>query len=312
MHLSELCGDSNIDAIIAHLRQVAPLEPVPVASSSEGAAGEETAAATDHSNIHGLWGYRDNDGRTAFHWALALKNFDLARKLMQAPYNAPVLTEDEGWSTPFATACTVGTPLDLLSEILDRSVTAFTALMEQKEAEQSSTSELQNSGGADLVDPVQGSKDGGPEKLLFGMSGISKPADSTPASITTVLVNAEDATGQTPLLLAVGRGHLNVVRFLLERGADLMHQNRRGESSLHRAVSRGHMDLVEFLVSTSEKNNATNKAVHRRWMNLRDKHGESALFYASTDNNEEIGRYLLRHGADRELRNADGKAFWDV
>lgn len=312
MHLSELCRDSDIDVIIARLRQVAPLEPAPAFSLPERAADDDTTPATGHSDFHGLWSYQDNDGRTAFHWAIALKNFDLARKLMQVPYNSPVLTEDEEWSTPFATACSVGGPLDLLKEILDRSVAEFAAHMKQKESQQNPTSEEQNSSSAPLTEVAQGSSDEKSTRLLSDMAGVSQPVDATPASISAALVDAEDATGQTPLLLAVGRGHLSIVRFLLENGADLMHQNRRGQSCLHRAVNRGNMELVEFLVSTSEKNNAKNKAAHRAWMDLRDKHGDSALFYASMDNNEEIGRYLLRHGADRELRNADGKAFWEV
>lgn len=45
-------------------------------------------------------------------------------------------------------------------------------------------------------------------------------------------------------------------------------------------------------------------------MNLQDKRGDSALFYASSDENEDIGVYLLRHGADRHLRNKEGKEFW--
>ncbi|GET87822.1 hypothetical protein, conserved [Leishmania tarentolae] len=312
MHLSELCRDSDIDVIIARLRQVAPLEPAPASSSFEEAADDDTTPATGHSDHHGLWSYQDNDGRTAFHWAIALKNFDLARKLMQAPYNSPVLTEDEEWSTPFATACSVGAPLDLLKEILDRSVAEFSAHMKQREAQQNLTSEEQNSSSASPTEPAQGSNDGKPAMFLPNMPGISQPVDATPASITEVLADAEDATGQTPLLLAVGRGHLGIARFLLENGANLMHQNHRGQSCLHRAVNRGNVELVDLLVSTSEKNNMANKAAHRAWMDLRDKHGDSALFYASMDNNEEIGRYLLRHGADRELRNADGKAFWEV
>ncbi|KAG5481720.1 hypothetical protein CUR178_07073 [Leishmania enriettii] len=312
MHLSELCRDSNIDAIIACLRQVAPLEPAPAPPSSEGAVDDDATAATEHSSLHGLWSYQDNDGRTAVHWAIALKNFDLARKLMQPPYNSPVLTEDEERSTPFATACSVGAPLDLLREILNRSVAEFAANVKQRRAQLHVASEGQSSGSAVPAEPGQEKSDGKPTKFLSDMLGIPQPADTTQAFISTALVDAEDATGQTPLLLAVGRGHLGIVRFLLESGADLAHQNRRGQSPLHRAVNRGNMELVELLVSTSEKSNATNMAAHRAWMDLRDKHGDSALFYASMDNNEEIGRYLLRHGANRELRNADGKAFWEV
>ncbi|KAK7196979.1 Ankyrin repeats (many copies)/Ankyrin repeats (3 copies)/Ankyrin repeat [Novymonas esmeraldas] len=290
MHLSELCRNSDIDVITARLRQVA--------SGSDTSAGNYVGDEAEPVDTRGLWSYQDNDGRTAFHWAIALKNFDLARTLMQEPYNSPVLTGDEEWNTPFATACSVGAPLDLLREVLDRSVAAFAAQMKHTEAHPSDT--------------IAGTADGDATPAPLHIPGLSRSTDGTPASIAAAVIDAEDATGQTALLLAAGRGHTAIVRFLVEHGADLMRQNGRGQSALHRAVNRGNVELVEYLVSTSEAVHAANKAVHRRWMDLQDVRGDSALFYASMDNNEELGRYLLRHGADRDLRNTAGKTFWEV
>lgn len=324
MHLSELCRDSDIDVIVARLRQLAPLDGVaPAAASSDG---DTAPSAAGVSNLHQLWSYQDNDGRTAFHWAIALKNFDLARQLMQAPHNAPVLSEDEEMNTPFATACRVGAPLDLIQEILDRSVAEFAAYMEHKErqfrpratlAPAISPPPTQGSSGSTGVDTEAGaapdtSAEKAAGKVLNDMPGLQRPADDAPATVRAAIVNAPETTGHSPLLLAVARGHIAIARFLLENGADLSHQNVRGQSALHRAVNTGNMELVDFLVSTSEKRHAGKKAAHRRWLDLQDLHGDSALFYASMDNNEEMGRYLLRHGADRELRNTDGKAFWEV
>jgi ankyrin repeat protein len=311
-HLSELCRGSDIDAIITRLRQVAPLDEL---QASDNAPSSNGASSSSHPDRHGLWGYQDSDGRTALHWAVALKNFDLARVLMNPPYNSPVLTEDEEWATPFATACSVGAPVELLQELLDRSMAELGEYLDWKAEHFSSPNEVRpaTDTSAALVKPpgdTNGKKGGTPAQRR--VRGVSKPADATTESAMSSIVNSEDATGLTPLLFAAGRGHLNIARFLVEHGGDLNKQNDRGQSALHRAVNRGNMDLVEYLVTASQKKNGTNKAAQRRFLDLQDCHGDSALFYASMDNNEEIGRYLLRRGADRELRNKDGKNFWEV
>lgn len=304
-HLSELCRGSDIDAIIALLRRVAPLDE----SQATDSGPSNDVSSSGRPDRYGIWGYQDNDGRTAFHWAIALKNFDLARILMNPPYNSPVLTEDEEWSTPFASACSVGAPVELLQELLEKSM----AEVEEYVSLKAKNAPSGNSGVAtDARAANRGEQQGDGCVAKAQVRGVLMPQDATPESAMWSVVNAEDATGLTPLLFAAGRGHLSIVRFLVEHGADLNHQNDRGQSALHRAVNRGNMDLVEYLVAASEKKNGTNKAAQRRFLDLQDFHGDSALFYASMDNNEELGRYLLRRGADRELRNKEGKNFWEV
>ncbi|KPA78598.1 hypothetical protein ABB37_06198 [Leptomonas pyrrhocoris] len=309
-HLSELCRGSDIDAIIARLRQVAPLDESQD-SDNIPSNGTSFRSLTDR---YGIWGYQDGDGRTAFHWAVALKNFDLAQTLMSPPYSSPVLTEDEEWTTPFATACSVGAPVELLQAILDKSMAEFVkyASWKAKHFPSAAIKSVGDSGTTPVisVDTTDGKQEGALFKT--GVRGVSIAHDATAESIMFAIVNSEEATGLTPLLLAAGRAHLDIARFLVTHGADLNHQNDRGQSALHRAVNRGNAALVEYLVAVSEKKNGTNKAAQRRFMDLQDIHGDSALFYASLDNNEEMGRYLLRHGASRDLRNRDGKNFWEV
>lgn len=53
-------------------------------------------------------------------------------------------------------------------------------------------------------------------------------------------VNAEDNVGETPLHKAVMNSqHSDVVRVLIEKGADVNAENQRGMAPLHTAVSRG-------------------------------------------------------------------------
>ena len=57
-------------------------------------------------------------------------------------------------------------------------------------------------------------------------------------------IEALDARGNTPLMLAVMLGELEFVRLLLSQGARANVINRNGWSALHEATARGNADLV--------------------------------------------------------------------
>ena len=60
----------------------------------------------------------------------------------------------------------------------------------------------------------------------------------------------DDATGQTVLMIAAGRGHLEVVQALLDSGAaPNMLDARAGASALHKACQGGHLNVVQALVA---------------------------------------------------------------
>lgn len=292
-HLSELCRGDDEEVIMVQLRRLwTGTDAIDGASGNAAPHSPEDGAAGGN-----MLAYQDADGRTAFHWAVALKNFKLATTLMHTPYNSPVLTVDSENITPFLTACSVGASQEFLAELLERSVVEYPGFSLQKGKEETVLA------GGKVEPPTDDTN------VQQAIPDLKVPSLATPK---ICVVNIPDNLGMTPLIVAASRGHLQIVRWLLDVGADLDAQNSRGQTALHRAVSRGSSDLIELLVASSEKKNADHRAAHRRWMDLQDSHGESALFYASVDNNEEVGRYLLRHGADRELRNKKGKQFWEV
>ncbi len=62
------------------------------------------------------------------------------------------------------------------------------------------------------------------------------------------LLDAANERGLTPLHLAARRGHHDVVRLLIDQGADLERTDERGFTALLYAASSGNLDLVRFLV----------------------------------------------------------------
>ncbi|KAI9732413.1 MAG: hypothetical protein M1834_001621 [Cirrosporium novae-zelandiae] len=52
-----------------------------------------------------------------------------------------------------------------------------------------------------------------------------------------------------PLVQAARKGKSDMVKFLLENGADISHTDFMGQTALHKACISGHMDLVEYLLN---------------------------------------------------------------
>jgi ankyrin repeat protein len=70
----------------------------------------------------------------------------------------------------------------------------------------------------------------------------------------------------------------DVIRGLVDRGADLNTQDSNGASVLHFGACRGHMNIVELLHN------------HGADVNSQDGKGNSALRYATLDNNVDVVR----------------------
>eukprot|EP01052_Picozoa_sp_SAG31_P032042 SAG31_NODE_3469_length_4238_cov_2.647741_3_plen_91_part_00 len=64
----------------------------------------------------------------------------------------------------------------------------------------------------------------------------------------SMALEAEDQEGRTPLLWAVDRGQAETVKYLLQLGAALDHQDVDGDTAIHMAVLCEHEDIVQMLL----------------------------------------------------------------
>ena len=94
----------------------------------------------------------------------------------------------------------------------------------------------------------------------------------------------------TPLILASARGHLEVVRILLECGVDPEIRDRDGYNSLDEASEAGHVEVAQILLEHGADAKAQDNAY---W---------TPLHTAST---EAIARVLLEHGGDANAQTKD-------
>lgn len=114
------------------------------------------------------------------------------------------------------------------------------------------------------------------------------------------LNQAVDQSGRTPLMLASFNGHSDVVKILLEHGADPKKTDSQGQTALSFAASGPYPHTVELLL----KNGAD--------PNYKDPNeGWSALMWAAAEGNEQVVNVLIEHGADPHLRDKDDETARD-
>ncbi len=113
------------------------------------------------------------------------------------------------------------------------------------------------------------------------------------------IINAVDFKGYTPLILAVYNNSLNVVDFLLEKGANINAQDSAGNTPLMGVCFKGYKDIAAKLINAGAD------------VNLQNYSGATALTFAATFGHLEIAEMLLDKGADISLRDVRGKSPYD-
>ena len=97
-----------------------------------------------------------------------------------------------------------------------------------------------------------------------------------------------------------GYGDLDVIRFLVDKGADVNGKESYGLTVLMSASGSGNLKLVEYLVEQGTDINVT------------DNSGETALFDATKKGDLVIVKYLLSKGMDINAKNTHGDTVTDV
>jgi ankyrin repeat protein len=109
--------------------------------------------------------------------------------------------------------------------------------------------------------------------------------------------NALDPThdSETPLMLIAGKGPPELVRALLDGGADVDARSKYGVTAVMLAAGNGPPELVKMLLDRGAN-------VHARNVN-----GGTALHYAASAGNTENIKLLLARGADPNIANQKGE-----
>jgi ankyrin repeat protein len=107
-------------------------------------------------------------------------------------------------------------------------------------------------------------------------------------------VNAKTDTDTTALFNAILYRRTEVVRILLENGADVHVKTMYGSTTLDMAIWYGDIEIVSMLLENGAD------------VNAKGKYGSTALIKASENGHTEVVRMLLEKGADVNIKDNNG------
>jgi ankyrin repeat protein len=147
-------------------------------------------------------------------------------------------------------------------------------------------------------------------------------------------LNLPNGMGLTPVWLAAGYGHLLVLKALLSKGGDPLIAGSTGDTALLAAASKGHVDIVDALLDAAPTNMASmnnggdtalSVAAANGFPEVLEKllsrveaqdcqaiisqpnsRGISPIQAAASNGSEECMRLLLDHSADHNTRDKNG------
>jgi ankyrin repeat protein len=103
--------------------------------------------------------------------------------------------------------------------------------------------------------------------------------------------NTSDKGGHTALMIASRLGHESLVALLVERKADLTRRSPQGDSALMMASLKGHLGVARILVDRGAPVKQD---------------GWAPLHYAAFEGRDQLVRYLLDKGADKDALAPNG------
>ncbi|MBS7777928.1 ankyrin repeat domain-containing protein [Acidovorax sp. CCYZU-2555] len=112
-------------------------------------------------------------------------------------------------------------------------------------------------------------------------------------------VNAKDQIQDSPYLYAGARGHLEILTMTLAQGADLRSTNRYGGTALIPASERGHVETVRRLINAGVAVDHVNRL---GWTALL----EAIILSDGGPRHQQIVQALIDAGANVQLADAEG------
>ncbi|XP_069670620.1 uncharacterized protein [Periplaneta americana] len=136
--------------------------------------------------------------------------------------------------------------------------------------------------------------------LWAGDHNLPLSERSSAFTTTKERLEIKDSKGMTPLSWAACRGHLETVRLLVEKGAEVNTSDVFLPSPLHGAIYGSHVNVVKFLIKSGANVNAY------------DRNDQSPILAATRQNNVDVVKPLMKEGADVNAYNTYGESLADV
>ncbi|KAF3129066.1 hypothetical protein TWF703_009096 [Orbilia oligospora] len=132
---------------------------------------------------------------------------------------------------------------------------------------------------------------GGDDQISLPSVKTSEQAKAKPP----INMEIKDGDGRTPLSLAVASGQAAVVKFLINRGADLEAKDKSNRTPLLLAVVHEREEAIELLIDGGAD------------LEVKDRSGRTPLLLAVLYGRQAVLELLIERGADLEAKNKDGR-----
>ncbi|PNJ03426.1 EHMT2 isoform 6 [Pongo abelii] len=147
---------------------------------------------------------------------------------------------------------------------------------------------------------AQGAAAAGPEPPPATASPEGQPKVHRARKTMSKPGNGQDSGGWTPIIWAAEHKHIEVIRMLLTRGADVTLTDNEENICLHWASFTGSAAIAEVLLNARCDLHAVNY------------HGDTPLHIAARESYHDCVLLFLSRGANPELRNKEGDTAWDL
>lgn len=108
------------------------------------------------------------------------------------------------------------------------------------------------------------------------------------------LTDAKDEMGRTPLHLACHGGHIEMVKYLMAKGANIEAKFANGSTALYWAIPEGHIDVVKLLLAAGAD------------IQAKQNDGTSLLHIAAALGQTEIAELLIEEGLNPNTKQSEG------
>ena len=125
-------------------------------------------------------------------------------------------------------------------------------------------------------------------------------------------IDARDANGETPLMIACEAGHEEVATALVMAGASVLAASEIGESAMSLAIYNKRVATVRAILEASAAVATSDTAMASRVVRLRDGRGRTPLMQAAVMSDEAMVVLLLEAGAAAHEMDSGGCLVWET